>query len=65
MEKQCRDRMLREKRKREKVNQERAEQGQSPLLTPETTPELDLSPSASGNVDYSMLETSDTEVVGG
>jgi hypothetical protein len=65
VEKRRRDRKLREKRKREKVNQEWAKQGQSPLVTPETTPEPGLLPSASGDIDYSMLETFNMEVAGG
>ena len=64
-ENRCRDRKLREKRKREKVNQERAKQGKSPLVSPETTPELGLSPSALGDIEYSMLENFKLEVAGG
>ena len=64
-ENRCRDRKLREKRKREKVNQERAKQGQSLLVMPETTPEPGVSPSASSDIDYSMLETFNKEVAGG
>ena len=56
---------MREKRKRDKVNQEWAEEGLSPLATPETTPEPDLSPSGSGGVDYSVFETPGPEAVGG
>ena len=58
--KRHRDRKMMEKEKREKVNREWAEDGLSQLLRLETTPEPDLSPSASGDVDYSMLETPNT-----
>ena len=64
-EKRRRDRKLREKEKREKVNWERAEEGLSPLATPVITPEPDLSPSATGDVIYSMLETPDMEAARG
>ena len=43
------------------MNWERAKKGKSPLPSPETMPELDSSPSASGNVDYTMLDDPDTE----
>ena len=65
MEKQCRDRKRKEKEKREKVNRERVVDGLSPLAMPETTPEQDLLPSTSGDVDYSTLETPNTEATGG
>ena len=64
-EKWRRDRKLKEKETREKLNREREEDGLSPLPTPKTTPEPDLSPSGSDNVDYLMFETPDTEVAGG
>jgi hypothetical protein len=47
------------------VNWEQAEDGLSPLAMPETTQKQDLSPSTSGDVDYSTLETTNTEATGG
>ena len=50
---------------REKLNREREEDGLSPLPTPETAPDPDLSPSGSEVADYSTLGTPNTEVAGG
>ena len=57
-EKQRRDRKRKEKENREKKNRARAKEGKSPIATPES------SPSAPGEIDYSMIDSSDTGVVG-
>ena len=64
-EKRCHERKRKDKEAREKENRERAKEGKSPLPPPETMSELDSSPSASGNVDYTMLNDPDAEGTGG
>ena len=50
---------------REKENRARARRGTSLIPSPNTTPEPESSPSAEGEVDYSMLPDPDAEAVAG
>jgi hypothetical protein len=64
VEKRSRDRKRKEKEDREKENWTRAREGKSPLATPESMSEPGSSPLAPGEIDYTMLDSPDADVVG-
>jgi len=65
VEKRRHDRKRDEREAREKENRVREKEGKSPILTPNSTSELESPPPAGGEVDYSMWPESDTEGAGG
>ena len=64
-EKRRQERKRKDKERQEKENRAREKQGKSPIPTPDSTPEQESSPSAEGEVDYSMLPDPNTEGAGG
>ena len=64
-EKRRRDQKRDEKEGRKKENRAQEKEGKSPILTPNSTPELESPPPVRGEVDYLMWPESDTEGAGG